>query len=250
MTASITTRMPHGATNAAEWQTMGAAGLPDPSWAHVFHDDFDHYIAAEWAVSTVGSGTEALTAGDGGLLLLTTTPGASDSIQMQKPIAGFQLVAGKETFFKFTGTLGDANTEVFFAGLMAEASPPLSAADGLYITKAAGAGTLTLVSKIGGVSTTTAFPSSLSLTAGVQFEVGIRVAYNGDVYAYLNPTTGDNSIHATGANPQGRGAVVHLSAAAASLVTTAVLSPSFGIVNTAATAHTLTVDYVTAVRHR
>ena len=41
---SQTTRIPDGVTNAAPWQTFANAGVLDPSWAHVYHNDFDTYL--------------------------------------------------------------------------------------------------------------------------------------------------------------------------------------------------------------
>ena len=64
-----TTRMPNGATNAAPWQTMAAAGLLDPTWAHLYSNDFDTYAAGDWTATVVGSGTQALQAADGGSLV-------------------------------------------------------------------------------------------------------------------------------------------------------------------------------------
>ena len=245
---SLTSRDPHGLTNAAPWQTMGAAGLPDPSWAHVYHNDFDTYLASDWTVSTVGAPTEALTAADGGQLLITNSSGIADTTYFQLTKASFQLVAGKAAFFKFAGMLSDVINDVFYCGLRAASATPLSANDGLYLVKATGAATLQLVSKVGGVSTTVNLPTLEPLVNNTAFELGIMVDYLGNVAAFFNPTTGDNPISAANAaSGASRGRVAALYAPG---LTQVLLTPSFGLLNSTAVARTLQVDYITAVRNR
>lgn len=247
---STTTRMPNGVTNAAPWQTMGNAGIPDPTWAHLYSNDFDTYNSAEWTATVVGTGTQALTPYDGGALLLTNTAGATDAINMQLLAAGFKLLPGKRTFFKFAGQLSDIVNSVFYAGLIAQSTTPLTATAAIYLTKAAGSGTLQLVTKLAGVSTVTALPALAAVVAGTPFEVGFEVAENGNVSAFFNPTTGANPISAAAAAAgQAIGAVAKQPVANAGL-TQALLTPSFGIVNTTAAARSLTVDYVVAARER
>lgn len=111
---SATTRLWGGLTNAAPWQTMANSGIPDPSWAHVYHNDFDSYVTTDWTVTLVGLGTTALAVGvDGGALLQTTTAGVADAIFNQLVQAGFKLIPGKSTYFKYTGLLSDVINSVF-----------------------------------------------------------------------------------------------------------------------------------------
>ena len=242
---SQTSRTPNGLTNAAEWQTLGACGAPDPTWVHQHHDDFDRYAAADWTITLVGTGTVTQTAYDGGAIILTTTTGAADAVQLQRPVATRKLNPGKDTFFKFAGVLSDVVNSVFYAGLIATSTTPLTANDGVFIEKASGSGALQLISKVGGVATSANFPSSLVLANNVAFEIGIHVTATGDVEAFFNPTTGNNPIAAQNGAP--RGAVAKLTAPT---LTTALLNQSFGIVNSAAAAHTLTADFVTTLTHR
>ncbi len=258
---SLTTRTPNGLTNAAPWQTMGAAGTPDPSWSHLYHNDFDTYNAADWTVTAVGAGTEALNGGDGGTLLLTTTTGATDSVALQLVKASFLLKAGKATFFKFAGTMSDIANSTFFAGLVQQGATTLaSITDGIFLSKATATGQLVLNSRVGSVATTLALPSLDAVIATTPFELGIVVDYLGNLAAFVNPTTGSNPISAAAAaSTQSRGRVGALYAAglglsqsqAAPLVlTTAVLTPMFSYTNTSAAARTLSVDYLTVSRER
>jgi len=252
---SLTTRIPNGVTNAAVYATMAAAGMPDPSWAHLYHNDFDTYLASDWTVTKVGAGTTALAAVDGGQLLITTTAGAADAVYNQLTTAGFKLQAGKDMFFKFSGVLADVSTEVFYAGMIATSATPLAAADGIWITKAAGTAALVLNIAIGGVLTTAPFPAAIALVAGVQFELGLHIDYLGNVEAFFNPGTGADwaQLGPDSNNPtlNARGRQVFVpNASITGGLTQALLNPSFGILNTSAAAHTLGVDYVTAVRNR
>ena len=252
---SLTTAMPNGLTNAAAYQTMAQAGIPDPSWAHVYHNDFDTYLASDWTVSKTGTGTVALAAVDGGQLLSTTTAGAVDAIYNQLTTASFKLVPGKDAFFKFAGILADVTTEAFYAGLIATSATPLAAADGVWIYKAAGAATLSLSCVVGGVTTSFAFPVTALLVAAVQFEVGFHIDYLGNVEAFLNPGTGADwqQLTPTSTNPTllGRGRLVFApNSSITGGLTQVLLNPSFGIVNAAASAHTLGCDYITVARNR
>ena len=247
---SATTRLWGGLTNAAPWQTMANSGIPDPSWAHVYHNDFDSYVTTDWTVTLVGTGTTALAVGvDGGAILQTTSIGIADSIFNQLVQASFKMLPGKSTYFKFAGILSDVLNSVFYCGLMAKTATPLTVTDGLYILKATAQAGLTLVSVIGGVTTSTPLPAACVLAAGVAFELGLEVDYLGNVAAYWNPSTGNNQL-GLGTIPlttSNRGRVASLTGVTVSQV---VLSPSFGILNSTAVARTLQTDYVTAVRER
>lgn len=245
MSQSLTTRSPSGATNAAAHQTMGNSGMEDPTWAHQDMNDFDTYAAGDWTVTAVGTGAVTQTSVDGGAILLSTSAGIADALYLQRPVAGFKLTAGKEAFFKFRGILSDATASVFHCGLIATSATPLAAADGVYIVKATGQTGLALVSKIGGVATSVAFPASLVLANATAFELGIHVDAQGNVEAFFNPTTGLNPIAAQAG--AARGYVARL---AAPSLTQVLLNPSFGLLNAAAAIKTLTVDYFVAAVNR
>ena len=243
----LTSRSPNGVTNAAPWQTFGSSGVPDPTWAQMDVDDFNAFVAATWTTTLVGTGAVAAAAGKGGLATFATTAGATDATYNQRPVASFVATLGKRTFFKFAGSLSEIGSDVFYAGLIATSTTPLAAADGIYLTKVAGAALLSLVHKIGGVTTTVALPTSIVLTAATAFELGIYISDLGSIHAFFNPTTGINPIAAASGASRGYVAVIPVSAAG---VTQVALAPSFGLVNASAVARTLTVDYVVAATER
>lgn len=244
MADTLTTNMPNGVTNAGAGQTMSQAGLLDPSWAHVYHNDFDTYAAGDWTVTKVGTGTAALAAAAGGQLLLTNTAGAADALYNQLTAASFQVSGGKDVFFKFRGVLSDVVNSVLYAGLIATTATPLVLGDGVYLSKPTGSGALQLNCVVGGTATVVPFPASCLLVNAVSFEIGFHVNSLGQVEGFFNPGTGPQS-----SNPdQTQHGRVALALPAA--LTTALLNVSFGLLNSTASARTLSVDYVTAVSNR
>jgi hypothetical protein len=241
---SLTSRTPDGLTNAAPWQTLGNSGVLDPTWAQVYHNDFNTYAAGEWTATLVGTTpTNALAAVDGGALLTTTSTGATDSSFLQLVAATFKLTAGKRTFFKFAGTLSDASASTFIAGLQDTDTTPLDATDGIWFLKAAAQTGFVLKSVVGGVVTSVALPAACAAVNATAFELGFEVDAQGNIFAFFNPSTGANSLTSS----QFRGSVASIMAPT---LTTALLSPSFGLQNGAAAAKTLTTDYIVAVRER
>lgn len=254
---SLTTAMPNGLTNATAYQTMANAGIPDPSWAHVYHNDFDTYAAGDWTVTVVGTGAVAQVAQDGGAVALVTSAGATDSVLMQLKAASFQATPGKDVFFKAAGIMfTDVINDAIHAGLIATSTTPLTAADGVYIVKAAGANTWALRAIIGGVTVSAAFPAAQPMVAGAPFEVGFHIDYLGNIEGFINPTTGADwqqldptSTAANAMTARGRSAFIPASLLPSG-ITQVLLNPSFGITNGAASIHTLNLDYLTVAKHR
>src|SRR5262249_5851515 len=78
------TRYPGGITNSKVGSLLQDLKMPDPAFYHSIFDDFDKYTAADWVVTETDSGaTEALAAGDGGLLLLQNTAANADLVSLQ-----------------------------------------------------------------------------------------------------------------------------------------------------------------------
>ena len=253
---SLTTRHPAGLTNASHAQTMGASSVPDPSYSHVYHNDFDTFNPLDFTNTTVGSGTVAAFGGDGGNLLLTTSNGAADSISLQLAQASFALKPGKFTFFKFSGVMSETINDSFFVGLTQHgATTQASITDGIIISKAAGSSALTLRSILGGKTVSIALPLLSAPSPGLPFELGLVVDYAGNLGAFFNPTTGYNPITAVvAANGQARGRVAALYALPATgaglQLTTALLAPTVSYTNASSNARTLAIDYITVSRER
>lgn len=245
--AGLTTRMPKGVTNAAPWQTMALAGLLDPTWAHTYANDFDQYVAGDWTLSGTGTPAAALAAGDGGILNLSTTAGASDSAFLIKnPVAFNPSTATKQTFFKFAGTVSRTDG-AFYCGLTSTAVSEASIVNGIVLYKAAAGTTFILDVIAASVHTSVALPTACNIAAATYIELGIAIDAVGNVMAFWNPTTGNNPVTTTPTftNPatMGRGAVALLSAPTLPAVA---LSPIVGYTNGSANATTVGVDYLVA----
>ena len=96
-----TTRFPNGVTNVGEDSLFAALGqLAGPEF-HTYFEDFDYYAAADWTVTETQAGaTQALTDGDGGLLLLTNTAADNDLVALQKVGESYRFESGKKLFFE------------------------------------------------------------------------------------------------------------------------------------------------------
>lgn len=111
------TNFPNGISTNRKGNPMANFGMPDPTKWHVFFDDFDNYVAADWTVTEVGVATQALTDGNGGLLLITNAAADNDSSESQKVGESFLLAAGKKAFFKARFKVSDATQSDFLIGL-------------------------------------------------------------------------------------------------------------------------------------
>src|SRR5688572_22911806 len=131
----MTTRYPNGITNAALNSALQNMGQMDPTKFHTQFDDFDTYLAADWVVTEVGTATQALAAGDGGLLLLTNSAAAPDSTFQQNLVANFLMEEGKQAFFKARFKVSDATQSIVQMGLFIADTTPLDATDGIFFMK-------------------------------------------------------------------------------------------------------------------
>ena len=137
------TRFPGGLSINRPTDAMARMGQIDPTAFYTDVEDFSTYTAANWTVTSVGTGSRALVAGAGGLLAVTNSAGIADSNFLQRTVAAFAPVAGKRAFFKVRMKLSDASLTTFQAGLVIQDTTPLDATDGIYFQKASGSAVIT-----------------------------------------------------------------------------------------------------------
>jgi len=241
-----TTRSPGGITNAAPWQTMGDAGMPDLTWSYFVFDDFLAYSAGyPWALTGVGVPTAAMTSGEGGLLLLSTTAAANDTAIIGRAVNSFKLSSvpgnAKATFYKIQFIADSATLSAITAGLVS--GTPLTPTDGAWIGKAAGVNTFTLNHITGGVTTSTPLPAACTLTAGVPVELGMEVNPDGSIAVYWNPTTGNNDVPPN--SPRG-----YVASIKPPVLSSALLQPFVAMLASTAVARTMQLDYIFASKDR
>lgn len=227
------TRFPAGVTNVAETDIFADLTMSDQTKYHTYYNDFDTYTAGDWVVTETQAGaTQALTAGDGGLLLLTNSAADNDLNALQKTPAAFSFTAGKKAFFKCRFKVSDATQSDVVIGLQVVDTTPLDVTDGIYFLKADGANTVDFICR----KNATTGSTSASAVTSLADDTFITLAfyYDGESKVYYAV---DGSVKGS------------LDASSSYLPDT-VTTVSFAIQNGEAAAKTMTVDYVFAAIER
>lgn len=227
------TRFPYGLTNVGETDLFADMVQPDATLFHEYFNDFDTYTAGDWTVTETDSGaTQALTAGDGGLLLITNTAADNDLVALQKNPAAFTFTAGKKTFFRCRFKVSDATQSDLIFGLQVVDTTPLDVTDGIYFLKADGAATVDFICRKNASTGSTSASAVATMANDTFIELGFyydgqsKVAYevNGSVLGSLD--------------------------ASSAYLPDTTCTVSFALQNGEAAAKTMTVDYVYVAKER
>lgn len=226
---SSTTRFPNGVTNVGEDTIFAAMGQLAPTKFHTYMEDFDYYTAANWTVTETQAGaTQALTDGDGGLLLLTNSAADDDLVALQKVGESYRFAAGKKLWFEARLKVSDATQSDLTVGLQITDTSPLDVTDGVFFIKADGSTSVTLrVEKNNTASTATVgtMANDTFITLAFYYDGVSQVQYA------VNGVVG--------------GAV-----AVTNLPDDEDLTVSFAVQNGEAVAKTMTVDYIFVAKER
>jgi hypothetical protein len=227
------TRFPFGLTNVSEVNLFADMVQPDPTLFHQYFDDFDTYTAGDWTVTETDSGaTQALTAGDGGLLLITNTAADNDLVALQKNPAAWTFTAGKKAFFRCRFKVSDATQSDLVFGLQVVDTTPLDVTDGVYFLKADGSTAVSVICRKNASTGSTSASSIATLADDTFIELGWY--YDGvDKIAY-----------------EVNGSVVGSLSASSSYLPDTTCTVSFALQNGEAVAKTMTVDYVFVAKER
>ena len=226
----LVTRFPNGVTNVGEDSPFADLAMPAPTLFHTYMEDFDYYAAGDWTVTETDSGaTQALTDGDGGLLLITNTAADNDLVSLQKVGESFRFAAGKKLFFEARLKVSDATQSDIVVGLQLTDTTPLDVTDGVFFIKADGVATVNLRVEKNNTATTA---SSVATMADDTF-IRLGFYYNGSdaVQYFVNGTLGG-------------------SMAVTNLPDDEDLTVTLSIQNGEAVAKTMTVDYVFVSKER
>lgn len=143
---NTTTRLPGGLTNVALTDIFANMNAPVPTLLTSYYNDFFTYTAGDWVVTeTDSAATEALTAGSGGLLLVTNTAADNDLVALQKTPAMVTMVTTQQTWFSARFKVSDATQSDIVFGLQVVDTTPLDVTDGIYMLKADGAATFDVI---------------------------------------------------------------------------------------------------------
>lgn len=230
-----TTNLPGGITNAALNSVFGLA-LPfnDPTLFHTYFNDFDTYTAGDWVVTETDAGaTEALTAGDGGLLLITNTAADDDAVTLQKTPAAFAFSATKQAFFRTRLKVSDATQSDVQVGIIIVDTSPLDATDGIYFLKSDGAATVDIYCRKNATTGSNRATSIVSMASNTF--ITLEWYYDGAGRLYYGS---DNVMLGS------------IDASSSYLPDATNLTVSFTLQNGEAVAKTMTMDYIFAAFER
>jgi hypothetical protein len=228
--ADITnTRFPFGLTNVSELNSLADLGMPSPTKFHAYMEDFDYYQSSDWTITETDAGaTQALTDGDGGLLLVTNTAADDDLVAIQKKGESFRFASGKKLFFEARFKVSDATQSDLVMGLQITDTSPLDVSDGVFFLKSDGSTSVSLLVEKNATATTTTVATMANdtfITLGFNYNGGSAIEYcvNGVVTGTTVTTN---------------------------LVDDEDLTVSFAIQNGEAVAKTMTVDYIFVAKER
>lgn len=258
-------RFPSGLSTDFPFGPLGAMGLPNPLFYHLWWDDMDQEISESgYTKTTSGNGTVALAAGDGGVGLFTTnssTPLITDVASLQLPAAGFSVTAGKKMFFLARVQLSSISNANLLLGLIQTTTTPFTVVDGIYFLKPTGAltGLVLNVAKASVVTSTVIPVSAYTLANNVNIDLGFHVDRAQNVYAYVGsqlvgylPQSGTGANNASGVPAiPAPGPVAALQQAAVPTAMPVVnLNPTMALGSGTAASSTMTVDFALAAKER
>lgn len=235
---STPTRFTNGVTTVPKTNPLGMHGLPDPTEWHTYFNDFLTYVAGDWTVTEVGVGTRALTDINGGALLVTNAAADNDRNEFQKVGESFLLATGKKAFFKARFKVSDATESDFLIGLavtdttLQGAVSGAGVTDGIFFNKDDGDALLD-------------FNVQKDATTGQTRAAGIATVVSDTFLTVAWYFDGISEVKYYVDN-------VHLGtlAGTSAYLPDTELTVSFAIMNGAAAAKTMTVDYIFASLER
>lgn len=226
------TRFPNGVGTRKRPDPLFNFTHPDPTDMHRYFDDFDTYTSGQWTATITGTGTLALTAGDGGLLLATTSGANNDANYYQKTTEGFSFEAGKPAWCK-TRFKVSALTSVVVIGLQVTDTTPEDVTDGIYFLSTTGTGAVTTYCR-------------KDATTGSTSGTGITLV--ADTYTELAWYWDGKSEVSYWQDGVQKGTLTGVTASTYLPDTTTTVS--FGIRTTSAAAKSMTIDYILAAKAR
>jgi hypothetical protein len=245
------TRYPGGLVNGAVGSLFENFKHNNPSRYHQLFNDFDTFTAADWVVTATGAATEAITAGDGGQLLLQNSAANNDLVSIQ--YAGgtgavsptFLFEATKDMFFGCSVTLDDATNAAMLVGLAIADTTPITSipVTGMYISKPAATTFPQAILQNASVGTLTA-QAAVPMVSAVQIDLGLHyTASDGNCTFYMG-TPGAGGAPAFG--PQ----AAQFRLPSPLTLPVALVAPIFALQNGTAAARNMRIDWYCAAKSR
>lgn len=223
------TRYKNGVTTDAPNGPFGDFILPDATKAHIYFEDFDYYLAADWTVTEGGVATQVLTNADGGRLLISNA-GADDNSSFSNKVGeSFLFETGKKLWFDCLIQGSDATQSDLVIGLQITDTTILDVTDGVFFIKNDADTTFDLVVEKNNTSTIT--------------PVGVAMADDTDIrLSYFYDGVDSIKIFVNG--------VHQATTVTTNLPDDEVLTISYGVQNGEASLKTLTIDYIFVAKER
>lgn len=240
--AAVPVRYPNGVSTGVPHSLFSMFPVPQPVQCNYYFNDFNSYVAGDWTVTTVNSGTSALQALSGGSLLLTT--GATDTNYQGNTLvpAQFAIVPSLQAWFLINVTMANVLTESFVIGMTS--GGPSAPTDGVYFTKAAGSAAVSGVVRASSTSTTQTALFTIAAATATSF--GWYYDGRADTPSIHWFSSAGMSATAYGPMPQFGGQMVKRQTTLTNIpVEATVLAPQFYLTTTSGSAaKTLAVDYL------
>lgn len=225
-----TTRFPNGVTNVGEQSLFAELGQPAATNFHTYFEDFDYYTAGDWTVTETDAGaTQALTDGDGGLLLITNTAADNDLVSLQKKGESFRFASGKALFFEARFKVSDATQSDVVIGLQITDTTPLDVTDGVFFIKADGAATVDF--RVEKNNTATTASAIATMANDTYIRLGFYYDGSSAVQYFVNGTYTGSSVTTNLPDDED-------------------MTVTIAIQNGEAAAKTMTVDYIYVAKER
>lgn len=231
LTDNLITRFPAGVSAVPDSDIFAAMRGTDWSKAYIFTDDFTS-LQSYWVVTeTQGAATQAATAGNFGLVLLTNSGAANDVNQLQIAVGSYlpTIASGKRLFYKARFQISDVVDSAFACGIQvvnADGTVLANATQGMYFLKAVGAATIDFYVRQANVAANSVNAGAIAtLVNATQVEVAFMYDGIDRVFYAVN------------------GVVLGSVAVTATILPSAVMAPIFTLKNgAAAAARTSTLD--------
>lgn len=213
--------------------------VPRTDYTEYFNDFLTtaDYVAGDWTITTTEAGAGAATevistgAGPNGVLVITNDDAATDADYLQNKIEAFQLIKGKKAEFEIRFKIGDVVNTAFVAGLQITDTTPLAVSDGVFLRKAEDVKNLELVVCKDGAEDKVVFPDDSALVNDTWVKAGWYYDGTDRVDAYVN----DMRVASVSADKLPTSDPLDLAE---------LLAVSFGLLNSSAAAHVLSIDYI------
>jgi hypothetical protein len=213
-----------------EQSLFAELGQPAATIFHTYFEDFDYYTAGDWTVTETDAGaTQALTDGDGGLLLITNTAADNDLVSLQKKGESFRFESGKALFFEARFKVSDATQSDVVIGLQITDTTPLDVTDGVFFIKADGAATVDF--RVEKNNTATTASAMATMANDTYIRLGFYYDGSSAVQYFVNGTYTGSSVTTNLPDDED-------------------MTVTIAIQNGEAVAKTMTVDYIYVAKER